>query len=444
MENARHKIGLFELTVITTINIMGAGIIMLPTNLAQVGSISILSWIATATGSLIIAYIFAKAGMYTKKKGGMVGYAQYTFGNSGAFITSYTFVIAIILANCAIGLSVVGYATNCLHITLDPVQTAVVTVVVLLASAIPSFFGARVTGIISSYTIWGVLVPLFGICVLGWFFFNEKMFVEAWNPHNMTLFKGVTSSISVTLYAFLGFESAAANADVAKDPEKNIPRAVMISTLITAVVYIISTSVVQGIVPNLEMAESNAPFGLAYTYMFGNMAGTIINGFMTIACFGSLLAWQFTIANQIKTSADADFFPAFLKRINKNEMPYNALISLCVIEFILIAMTASPTLSKQFTVLINMSTVTNVIPYLYTMAAVLTMARMRQVGKSMLARLSILVFIGGSYVIYAIYSAGEIPIVTGCLATLFGIILYGYVYPKLCGDNIQASVGTEN
>lgn len=105
MENARHKIGLFELTVITTINIMGAGIIMLPTNLAQVGSISILSWIATATGSLIIAYIFAKAGMYTKKKGGMVGYAQYTFGNSGAFITSYTFVIAIILANCAIGLS---------------------------------------------------------------------------------------------------------------------------------------------------------------------------------------------------------------------------------------------------------------------------------------------------------------------------------------------------
>ena len=431
MSQAHNKIGLFELTVITSINIMGAGIIMLPANLAQVGSISILSWLVTAIGSIVIAYIFAKAGMYTRKKGGMVGYAQYAFGESGAFMTTYTFTIAIILANCGIALSVVGYASNFLHVELTPMGTALCTVAVIWLSAIPSFLGPKFTGKVSDITIWGVLIPLIGMCILGWFFFDKNMFIQAWNPHHYSLFDGVSRSISVTLYAFLGFESAAANAEVSENPERDIPRAVMISTLITAVIYILSTSAMQGIVPNAELAASNAPFGLAYQYMFGPTVSTIINLFLTISCFGSLLAWQFTISNQIRTSAMERFFPKCLESVTRHCAAYKALAVICIVETVLIMMTASPTLSEQFTVLINMSVVTNVIPYLYTMAAVLTMARIRKVGKSMITRLDALVFLGGVYVIYAIYSSGEIPIIVGSLATFFGIILFGYVYPGL-------------
>lgn len=437
MAQTKNKIGLFELTVITSINIMGAGIIMLPANLAQVGSISILSWLITATGSIIIAYLFAKAGMYTRKTGGMVGYAQYAFGKSGAFMTTYTFTIAIILANCAIALSVVGYASDFLHIGLTPMGTAVCTIIICWLSAIPSFFGPKFTGKVSDYTIWGVLIPLIGMCILGWFFFDKTMFLQAWNPHHYGLFDGISKSISVTLYAFLGFESAAANAEISENPEKDIPRAVMISTFITAVIYILSTSAMQGIVPNSELAVSNAPFGLAYQYMFGTGVASVINLFLTISCFGSLLAWQFTISNQIKVSADEHFFPMFLHPVTKHGAPYKALISICLIETLLIMMTVSPTLSKQFTVLINMSVVTNVIPYLYTMAAVITMALIQNVKTTTLSQLKFLVMLGGLYVIYAIYSCGEIPVIAGALATFFGIILFGYVYPHFLKNNIS-------
>ena len=54
-------------------NMLGAGIIMLPTNLAQVGTISVLSWLVTAVGALLLAYIFAQAGMFSQKQGGMGG-----------------------------------------------------------------------------------------------------------------------------------------------------------------------------------------------------------------------------------------------------------------------------------------------------------------------------------------------------------------------------------
>lgn len=79
MSKSENKIGVVQLTIITIVNMMGSGIIMLPTQLAQVGTISILSWLVTAAGStaLALAFAFAKCGMFSKKSGGMGGYAEY-------------------------------------------------------------------------------------------------------------------------------------------------------------------------------------------------------------------------------------------------------------------------------------------------------------------------------------------------------------------------------
>ena len=60
-----------QLIIITAVNMMGSGIVMLPAKLAQVGGLSIISWLVTAVGSLLLAYAFAKCGMYSQKSGGM-------------------------------------------------------------------------------------------------------------------------------------------------------------------------------------------------------------------------------------------------------------------------------------------------------------------------------------------------------------------------------------
>lgn len=57
-----------QLTLLTAINMMGSGIVMLPTKLAEIGTISILSWLITAVGSLCLAYAFAKCGMFSKRR----------------------------------------------------------------------------------------------------------------------------------------------------------------------------------------------------------------------------------------------------------------------------------------------------------------------------------------------------------------------------------------
>ena len=66
MSTGKNKMSVLQLTILTAVNMMGSGIIMLPTKLAQVGALSIVSWLITAVGSMCLAYAFAKCGMDAK------------------------------------------------------------------------------------------------------------------------------------------------------------------------------------------------------------------------------------------------------------------------------------------------------------------------------------------------------------------------------------------
>ena len=117
----RTKMSVTQLTLLTAINMMGSGIVMLPTKLAEIGTISILSWLITAVGSLCLAYAFAKCGMFSKRPG-MGGYSEYAFGKAGNFMANYTYGVSLLFANIAIAITCVGYGAEFLEIELTPVQ----------------------------------------------------------------------------------------------------------------------------------------------------------------------------------------------------------------------------------------------------------------------------------------------------------------------------------
>ena len=99
-----------------------------------------------------------------------------------------------------------------------------------------------------------------------------------------------------------------------------------------AVVYILSTTVIQGIVPNAELAQSTGPFGLAYAKMFNPTVGSIIMALAVIACLGSLLGWQFTIAQTGKSAAEERMFPTFFAKVNRLGAPIIGMIVMGVVQ----------------------------------------------------------------------------------------------------------------
>ncbi|EKN5156693.1 putrescine-ornithine antiporter [Yersinia enterocolitica] len=425
-----NKMGVVQLTILTAVNMMGSGIIMLPTKLAEVGTISIVSWLVTAVGSMALAYAFAKCGMFSHKSGGMGGYAEYAFGKSGNFMANYTYGVSLLIANVAIAISAVGYGTELIGAELSPLGICLATIGVLWLCTVANFGGARITGKISEITIWGVIIPVVGLSVIGWFWFSPTLYAESWNPHHVPTFEAIGASIAMTLWAFLGLESACANTDVVENPEKNVPIAVLGGTLGTAVIYIVSTNVIAGIVPNIDLANSTAPFGLAFAQMFDPTVGKIIMALMVMSCCGSLLGWQFTIAQVFKSSADEGYFPKVFSKISKAEAPIKGMLVIVVIQTVLSLMTISPSLNKQFNVLVNLAVVTNIIPYILSMAALIIIQKVAKVDPSKARIANIIALIGALYSFYALYSSGEEAMMYGAIVTFLGWTLYGFVSPR--------------
>lgn len=269
------KMTVGQLTMLTAVNMLGSGIVLLPTKLAEVGGISILSWLITATGSLALAYAFARCGMLSRKTGGMGGYAEYTFGKAGNYITNYTYGLSLLIANVAISITAVGYIQELFHVELGSLQVGLATIALLWITTFANFGGARITGRIGSITVWGVIAPVVLVSTIGWFWFDSSVYAAGWNPHNMGAFEAAGASVAITLWAFLGLESACANTDAVENPERNVPIAVLGGTLGAAVIYIVSTNVIAGIVDNPELASSTAPFGLVFAKMFTLWSATL-------------------------------------------------------------------------------------------------------------------------------------------------------------------------
>ena len=438
MSTGKNKMSVLQLTILTAVNMMGSGIIMLPTKLAQVGALSIVSWLITAVGSMCLAYAFAKCGMYGRKGGGMGGYAEYSFGKAGNFMANYTYGVSLLIANIAIAISAVGYAATFADATLTPLMTGIYTIFTLWLATVLNFGGASITGRVSSFTVWGVIAPVLVISTVGWAYFSADMYVANWNVNNMPFGEAATNSIAMTLWAFLGLESACANADAVDNPEKNVPKAVLGGTLGAAAIYIVSTNMMFGIVPASELVNSNAPFGLAFASMFNGTVGKIVMGLMVMSCFGSLLGWQFTIAQVFKSSAEEGYFPAFFKKVTSKDAPIVGMVTITALQTLLSLMTISPSLNKQFNVLVDLAVVTNVIPYLLSMAALPVLLKTENVPYQKYKKTVLVAFIGSVYSIYALYAAGEQAMLYGSIVTFIGWTLYGFVSYKFDLKKSQA------
>lgn len=427
----QKKMSVGQLTMLTAVNMLGSGIVMLPSKLAEIGAISILSWLVTATGSLALAYAFARCGMLSRKTGGMGGYAEYTFGKGGNYITNYTYGVSLLIANVAISITAVGYIQTLFAVELNSLQVGLATIALLWVTTFANFGGARITGKIGAVTVWGVIAPVVFISTVGWFWFDKSVYAAGWNPHDKTMFEAAGASVAITLWAFLGLESACANTDAVENPEKNVPIAVLGGTLGAAVIYIVSTNVIAGIVDNPELAASTAPFGLVFAKMFNPMVGNLVMGLMVLACVGSLLGWQFTIAQVFKSSADTGYFMPIFAKANKAGTPIVGMLVLLAGQTALGFLTISPDLSKQFDILVNLAVVTNLVPYILSMAALMTLQKVSNVPPRQALITNIVAWVAAAYSYLALYSSGEQALMLGGVATIFGYTLFGFVNNRL-------------
>jgi putrescine:ornithine antiporter len=399
--------------------------------MAKVGAISLLSWIVTALGSLAIAWGFAQAGIFNQRPGGLAAYAEDAYGKNGYFQVFFLYFLSLAIANVAVAISALGYlATFFPGLTATPIATAIGVIALLWLTTVANFGGPSLTGKIGSITVWGVILPVGFMAIAGWFWFSGATFSAAWNPKGISIAEGMGSSIALTLWAFLGMESASQNASAVENPKRDVPLACMFGTLGAAVIYILSTAVIQGIVPNTELAESTGPFGLAYAKMFNPLVGQIVMALAVMACVGSLLGWQFTLASTAKDAADARLFPAIFGKATAAGAPLAGMVIMGVVQSLMALSTISPDLNEQFSALVNLAVVTNVLPYVIALSALWVMMRDAKVPDGTHKMNTFVAVVALAYSIYALWASGKDAVMGGMLVLGIGYLVWGLIAPR--------------
>ncbi|EGQ9864694.1 putrescine-ornithine antiporter [Vibrio parahaemolyticus] len=445
-DSSNKKMTLTGLTTLVAVNMMGSGIIMLPSSMAQIGAVSLLSWVITAIGSMAIAYSFAQLGVFCNRSGGMSAYSEEAHGKSSFFMASFLYYLSLAIGNVAIAISAVGYLTPFipwLGTGATPLFVGVVGLIWL--TIVANFGGARLTGKIGAITVWGVIIPVAGLGIIGWFWFSADTFAQAWNPNSLEFSDAIAQSIPLTLWAFLGMESAAQNSDAVENPKKNVPLACLLGTLGAAIIYVLSTSVIFGIVPNADLANSSAPFAFVYAQMFNPFVGKIIMALAVIACVGSLLGWQFTLAETAKFTADSRMFPKVFAKLNKVGAPVVGMIIAGVIQTLFAVTTMSPDAAAQFGKLVDLAAVTNIVPYITAISAlVIVMKKANVTGKAYTLNI-ICMLIAILYSGYALYASGMEVVFGGMVVMMLSYLLYGFIAFRFDkNDATQPSVESKN
>jgi basic amino acid/polyamine antiporter, APA family len=425
-QRRRRGLGLWMATALVVGNMIGSGVFLLPSSLASYGGLSIVAWLLTTAGAVLLALVFARLGRAYPRTGGPYAYSRKAFGDFVGFQTAWGYWIAIWAGNAAIAVAFVSYlsvfwgalATNAL-------LAAAVAVATIWTLTVVNALGVRHGGWVQAVTTVLKLVPLLAIATVGLLFFDGANF-GAFNPSGGSVFGSVTAAAALTLWAFIGLESATVPAEDVADPKRTIPRSTIIGTLVTALVYILGTVAVMGVIPAGVLAGSNAPFADAATEMFGGWAGDAVAIGAIISAFGALNGW-ILLQGQIPMAAARDrLFPAAFARTGRSGAPVLGLVVSSVLVTVLLAMNYTKSLVEQFTFIILLATLTTLVPYAYSAAAQLLLLvtdRARFSGRRLAG--DALVALGAfGYSLWAIAGAGYEVVFKGFLLLLAGIPVY--------------------
>lgn len=414
-------------------NMIGSGIFFLPSSLGAYGGISIFGWIFTSTGALILALIFSRLSrLLPNVSGGPFVYSQEGFGDFPGFLVAWGYILSIWASNAAITVAFVSYlsvfvpvlATNSLAGALTGLA-AIWFLTWLNTQTI------RTAGSLQLITTILKLVPLILISVVGVFYLNPEHF----SPMNISAesnLSAISATAAMTLFAFLGFESATVPAEDVENPEQTIPKATIIGTLITITVYILGTVAVMGLISPAELQSSNAPFAEAAQKIWGGAGRYLVAAGVVISTFGALNGWTILQGQVPMAPARKHLFPKIFARQNKNGSPSISLVIGSIIVSTLMLMNFSKGMVKAFEFLILVTTTTVLIPYIFAAAAYGVFVLQRRFGSAKSTQVQLLLpLLGFAYAVWMVAGSGHEPVYWGFIMLLLGIPIY--VYMKRAG-----------
>lgn len=345
-------------------SIIGVGIFNLPTSLAAYGPITLVSMALTTVGALALALLFASLSRRLPADGGPYAYARVAFGNRLGFANAWSYWITAWAGNAAIAVGWVLYVEHFINTGHNKLYSVLLVLVGLWIPAAINLSGVKNMGSIQVITTVIKFAALAFVAIVGLFYIKSANFTP-WNVSKESAVAAIGGGMAIALFSYLGVECAAVAAAKVRNPDRNVPRATILGTIATAIVYMLSLTAVFGIVPTSKLANATAPFSDAANAMFGGTwAGNVLAVAVIISGFGALNGWTMICAEMPKAAADDGLFPERFKRISKRGVPaYGIVASTVLASIAMIINYLGSSGATVFTTMVLMTGITSAIPY---------------------------------------------------------------------------------
>ena len=406
-------------------NMIASGVFLLPAALAPYGLNGVVAWLPTAVGGIALAYVFARLSRAFPAGGGPYAYTHEAFGPLPAFLIAWSYWVSVWVGNAAIATGGVSYLVPFFpSVAANPhVSAGVVLAFVWLLTAV-NCAGVRAAGWVQGVTTVLKLVPLLAIAGVG--LYAVRLGNLAMNAAIPLSFSAVTASATITLWPLLGLESATIPDGKVENPERTIPRATMVGTVVTTLIYVVACSTALILLPTKQLASSNAPFADVARLFWGGTGATLVALGAAISAFGALTGWILLQGEVPSVMARDGVFPAVFARTSRRDTPVFALVFSSALVTVLVLLNAGRTTVSVFTFMLLLSTSACLVMYLICSLALLRLQWLGRLGTARrgTAGLAVVGLVAGLYSLWAIVGAGRD-------ASLWSLVLFalgGLVY----------------
>jgi len=396
---------------------IGSGIFLLPSILAPFGMMSFAGWSLTTLGSIAIALVIARLSSRTKRSGGVYIYAQDSFGDLTGFLIAWGYWAAYCISIPAIAIAFVGYFAVFFPSVETSLRGQALTALALIW--VLTFINMRSlkgTGFLQILMTLLKIIPLLLIIALG-FIAGEQANLPQINPSQGSVISIMATTALLTMWAFSGLEAGTIPASNVKNPQKTIPRAIIIGTLSVAFIYIASTYAVMRLVPSEVLIGSTSPFAEAATAL-GSWGPPLIAIGAMIATAGSLNGVIFVAGQMPMALAIDGMAPKIFLQKDPAKPPQTSLILGSFLGSLLLAANNTKGLIDAFTFLAMMGTLSVLVPLLVSAAAEFLHSYKPAKFWAVIALLA------GIYSLFAIFGSGLTVILWGLVLMLCGLPVY--------------------
>ncbi|MDB2565878.1 amino acid permease [Porticoccaceae bacterium] len=421
MSAIAKKMGFWQCWGMSVGVMIGSGIFLLPTVLAPYGWISLLGWLLTCSGTIVLALVLARLAGTTDHAGGPYAYVRESFGDLAGFLIGWGYWVGVVFGVTAIAVGFAGYMGS-----IFPIFAAnSLTQALVAAMGIGVLTWVNIKGISEAATVQLVLtilkiVPLTVIIGLGIAYGDIDNF-PSFNPQQLSMTEALASTALLTMWAFIGIEAAVIPTSDVEDPKKTVPIAVVSAALSVSFLYVGASIAIMFLVPSEVLAASESPFVDAASHM--GPGGALLMGVGALISTAGALNGNIFVMGQMPMLVAADgLAPSVIAKKNKGGAPMVALMVSSVFSAALLVLNFTDGLVSAFSFLISMSTLSILAPYGLSAMAEFKRSWHSAKGWAGVALLSVI------YTLIAAAGSGLYAFFLGVGLFLLGILLFKFFH----------------